>query len=347
MLKLQREKKGSIYEFRIPKSKMREYEVQFMKLFKDYLKNEHYDKELLHHIIVAVDSTDLKKWVTVITKMELDNKEKKKNESGWFGFLRNKTVEETKDDVISPEEIEEIYKTLTEQFVQNDEKEEVKDPSEVKNIQLGVLVKKGGLNLIHNEVNVNLYFHDIGFGLKHYGNGLMVIDAQTRDFGLKMDSDQHFEIIEKMDESEVFWEMTYSKNSPGNEIEHSLDLTINPIKVIYEGSFIKTLVTFFKNETDLQINEQAAEKWADFKEGAGSQLQESIKAGRKDIKVKIYSPILLIPLIKNDPNSKMWAINLGNFTLVSEKPKEEYEYYKFGISAVMMKFYTNYKLWEA
>jgi len=123
----------------------------------------------------------------------------------------------------------------------------------------------------------------LGLDSNKYGNGQMLIEAQTRDFGLKMDSDQHFEIIEKMDESEVFWEMTYLKNSPGNEIEHSLNLTINPIKIIYEGSFIKTLVNFFKNETDLQIKEQAAEKWADFKEGAGTQIQETIKSGRKDI----------------------------------------------------------------
>jgi len=42
----------------------------------------------------------------------------------------------------------------------------------------------------------------------------------------------------------------------------------------------------------------------------------------------------------------MWAVNLGNFTLISETPKKNYEYYKLGISAVMMKFYKNYKEWE-
>lgn len=31
---------------------------------------------------------------------------------------------------------------------------------------MGVLVKKGGLNLINNKVNIDLYFNDIGFGLK-------------------------------------------------------------------------------------------------------------------------------------------------------------------------------------
>jgi len=115
VLKLQREKKGSIYEFRIPKSKKRDYEVKFMKLFKQYLKNEDYDKELLDHIITSVDQLDLEKWVTVITKMQMDTEEKKKNEAGWFGFFKKKSVEENKDqDIISPEEIEEIYKTLNE-----------------------------------------------------------------------------------------------------------------------------------------------------------------------------------------------------------------------------------------
>lgn len=182
--------------------------------------------------------------------------------------------------------------------------------------------------------------------MKQYTDDKMAIEAQTRDFGLDMESDQHFEIIEKMDESETFWSMRYFKNPPGNEIEHSLELTVNPIKLIYEGSFIKAIVKFFRNESDLQIKEQAAEKWADFKEGAQYQLQESIKAGRKDIQVTIYSPILLMPLNFNDPNSKLWAVNLGDFLLESEPPKETYEHYKLTISSVNIKFYEKYELWE-
>lgn len=174
----------------------------------------------------------------------------------------------------------------------------------------------------------------------------MSLKAQTRDFGLEMTSDQQFEVIEKMDESEYFWTMSYLKNEPSHEIEHTLDLKINPIKVVYEGTFIKTIVKFFKNETDLNIKEQAQEKWVDFKEGAQTQIQESIKAGRKDINIFIHSPILLIPVTINDPNSKMWAVNLGDFSLFSEKPKDTYELYNFGVSSVMIKFYENYKVWE-
>ncbi|CAI2385812.1 unnamed protein product [Moneuplotes crassus] len=344
VIKQQREKRGSMYEFRIPKSKKREYEVNFINQFQLYLKNEDYDQDMLHHIIVAVDRVDLERWVTVITKMRIDDEEHQKNEAGWFGFFKQKN-EENKNDVLSSEEIDNMYQKLTDKFLENEDKEEIKDPSEIKNIELSVLVKKGGLNLIYNAVDIDLYFHHIGFNLKQYGNQQMVLDAQTRNFGLKMDSDQHFEIIEKMDESEVFWEMTYLKNPVGSEIEHSLNLTINPIKMIYEGSFIKTLVKFFKNETDLQIKEQATEKWADFKDGAGAQIQESIKAGGKEIKICIYSPILLIPLIKNDPNSEMWAINLGNFVLESETPQDQYECYTFRISSMMMKFYKNYETW--
>lgn len=174
----------------------------------------------------------------------------------------------------------------------------------------------------------------------------MCIEAQTRDFGLQMDEDQHFQVIEKMDESEVFWEMVYVKNNPTNEIEQSLKLTINPIKLIYEGSFIKSIVVFFKNEVDLNLKEQAAEKWTDFKEEAHIQIQESMKAGRKDINIVVYSPILLIPLQYNNPNSKLWAINLGNFVLSSENPEDSYEVYNFGISSMMIRFYDEYKVWE-
>lgn len=149
-----------------------------------------------------------------------------------------------------------------------------------------------------------------------------------------------------MDESEVFWEMTFLSFSPGNEIDSSLDLKINPIKVVYEGSFIKSIIRFFKNETDLQLKEQAAEKWSDFKEGAHQQIQETMKAGKKDVRIAISSPILLIPLQANNPNSKLWAINLGDFLLVSETPKDLYENYKFEVSTVMIKFYQEYAIWE-
>lgn len=348
VIKSQKEKKGSIVEFRMSKEKKREYEKKFIKLFKKYLLNEYYDEDELHHIIVAVDKSYLEKWVTVITKRRVDQETKKQEESSWMNYFKRKAVEEEKkdDDNISAEEIESVYKTLYEQFLKDDQKEEVKDPATVKTFHVELLVVKGGLNLIYDKVNMQLYFHDIGLKYKQYGDGRMIIDAQTRDFGLDMKSDQHFDIIEKMDESEVFWEMNYLKNPPGNEIEHSLNLVINPIKIIYEGSFIKTIVRFFKNESDLQIKEQAAEKWADFKEGAGTQIQESIKAGRKDIKICIFSPIFLIPLINNDPNSKMWAINLGNFSLASERPKDDYENYSFSITSMMIKFYKNYETWQ-
>lgn len=333
-----------------PRTNKREYEVGFMKQFQKYLLNEEYDADELHHIIVAVDQQDLEKWVTVITKKRIDQETKKKNDAGWFGFFRQKHVEEelkeNEDLNISPEEIEEVYKTLHDKFLKDDDIEEVKDASDIKNIEAELVVQKGGLNLIYKDVSMNLYFHDSSLKFNQFTDEKMSIGAQTRDFGLDMDSDQHFEVIEKMDESEVFWEMAYLKNEPGHEIEHSLNLTINPIKIVYEGAFIKSIVKFFRNESDLQIKEQAAEKWADFKEGAQTQLQESIKAGRKDINIIVYSPILLIPLQFNDPNSKVWAVNLGDFALASEKSKGTYELYNFGISSVMIKFYENYELWE-
>ena len=112
----------------------------------------------------------------------------------------------------------------------------------------------------------------------------MSVEAQTKGFGLRMNSDQVFEVIEKMDESEVFWDMKYVQYSPKSEIDYVLNLKVNPIKFVYEGTFVKFLVNFFTNDSDLQIQEQAAEKWVDFKEGAQQQIQESMKAGRNDIK---------------------------------------------------------------
>lgn len=163
IIKLQREKKGSIYEFSIPKDKKREYEVKFMKLFQKYLTNEDYDTDELHHIIVAVDQKDLEKWVTFITKMRLDQEKKKKDEAGWFGFFRQKRVEEELkdgDEHISSDEIEEVYRTLNEKLLKDDDYEEVKDASQIINIQAELNVQKGGLNLIYKKTKMMLYFKD-------------------------------------------------------------------------------------------------------------------------------------------------------------------------------------------
>ena len=334
----------------IPPDKKREYETKFIKLFKSYLLNEGYNKDELHHIIIAVSQEDLEKWVTVITKKRIDEETKKKeNEGGWFGFFKQKKVEEVKneDDVLSSEEIERVYKTLYDKFLKNDSLDDEKsiEFKNIKTMKIELIVQKGGLNLINKGTKMNLFFKDCSFRMNKFADEKLCIEARTNDFGLKMQADQHYEVIEKMDESEVFWEMKYLSFSPGNEIDSSLDLKINPIKVVYEGSFIKSIVSFFKNDSDLQLKEQAAEKWTDFKEGAHQQIQESMKAGKKDVKISISSPILLIPLQVNNPNSKLWAINLGDFLLESETPKDSYEYYKFEVSTVMIKFYQEYTIW--
>ena len=77
VIKQRREKRGIFNEFVIPPDKKREYETKFIKLFKNYLFNEQYNKDELYHIIIAVDQEDLQKWVTVITKKRIDEETKK------------------------------------------------------------------------------------------------------------------------------------------------------------------------------------------------------------------------------------------------------------------------------
>jgi hypothetical protein len=170
---------------------------------------------------------------------------------------------------------------LHEEFLKEDEDEESKNVSDVKTLQAELCVQQGGLSLVNKNVRMNLFFTDCGFSFSQYTDERMMVNARTKDFGLEMESDQHFEVIEKMDESEVFWEMQYIKGYSGGTGSESFSLTVNPIKFIYEGSFVKSIVNFFHNESDLQIREQAAEKWVDFKEGAQTQIQESMKSGQK------------------------------------------------------------------
>lgn len=146
----------------------KEFEQIFIREFKKYLLNEEYDKDELRYITAVVKQDDLQKWVTIITKKRVDEETKKKeNESGWFGFFKQKKVqEESKEEVesaISSEEIEEVYKTLYEKFIKNDSSEEEKDPSDIKTLQVELLVKKGGLSLQNKENKINLFFNDCGF----------------------------------------------------------------------------------------------------------------------------------------------------------------------------------------
>jgi hypothetical protein len=176
--------------------------------------------------------------------------------------------------------------------------------------------------------------------MTQYSDEKTKIKAKTTDFGLEMKSDMEFNLIEKMNETKYIWKMKYTKYEKGNELDHSLNLVINPIKVIYEGVFVKSIVDYFKTDTKLQIKEQAEEKWADFKQEAQLQLQETIKQhSKKDINIVIYSPILLLPVNKNDPNSELWCLNLGNFSMKSIDSEDYYERYALEINSVKVKFY--------
>lgn len=142
---------------------MRDYEVNFMKLFQKYLDNEFYSKSELNHIILAVDQSYLEKWVTVLTKKRIDDEAKKKeNESGWFGFFRKKQDEQKppSSDDISAEEIDQMYKELYDRFLADDNYEEAKGLTNVKNLNVELLVKEGGLNLADNKIKIKLYFDD-------------------------------------------------------------------------------------------------------------------------------------------------------------------------------------------
>ena len=162
VIRLQKEKKGFINAFKIPKTRMRDYEINFMKLFQKYLDNKPYSKEELHHIIIAVDQAHLEKWVTVITKQRIEIAKKKSSESSWFGGLFGKKKEEEKKDEvdISEEEIEQVYKQLYEKFLANNENEEVKGFKNVKSVSVKLVVKNGGVNLRDDTIYVNLFFEN-------------------------------------------------------------------------------------------------------------------------------------------------------------------------------------------
>lgn len=64
-------------------------------------------------------------------------------------------------------------------------------------MKIELLVKKGGLNLIIKETQMSLFFKDSSFRMNKFADEKLCIEARTNDFGLKMQADQHYEVIEK------------------------------------------------------------------------------------------------------------------------------------------------------
>lgn len=73
----------------------------------------------------------------------------------------------------------------------------------------------------------------------------MQVGAETHDFGIEMNVGNHISMVEKMDSSESFWNLTFEQFAPENEINFDLKLVVNPIKIIYDATFVEEITNFF------------------------------------------------------------------------------------------------------
>lgn len=71
-------------------------------------------------------------------------------------------------------------------------------------------------------------------------------------------------LIEK-EVNDTFWKMKYCKHEPEHELDFSFGLIVNPIRVLYDATFIEIISKFFKTKFSHQIKQQAAEKYAEFR----------------------------------------------------------------------------------
>lgn len=58
-----------------------------------------------------------------------------------------------------------------------------------------------------------------------------------------------------MEDCEVFWRAKFIKLSPDNDTDYKLNLVINPIKIIYEASFINEIINFFSTNYNTQLKQ--------------------------------------------------------------------------------------------
>lgn len=91
--------------------------------------------------------------------------------------------------------------------------------------------------------------------MNSYSDQSMKVEADTQEFGIEFHADQDISLVEKMDSSSEFWKATYFKHAPDSETDYSLTLTINPVKLLYEASFIDELTKFLSTEYNSTIKQ--------------------------------------------------------------------------------------------
>ena len=124
-----------------------------------------------------------------------------------------------------------------------------------KLVQGSFLLKSGGVALTDGDTKMNLFFTSVASTVNMYTDDNLILSAETKEFGVEMHAGHNYSLIQKMDSSEVFWNMRYEKFPIGSELEYKLDLTVNPIKLVYEASFIRELIKFFSTEFNSALRE--------------------------------------------------------------------------------------------
>ena len=76
----------------------------------------------------------------------------------------------------------------------------------------------------------------------------MKLDAETREFSVDMKQAEEIVLIEKMESCDTFWSMSYFKHKPDSNIDYDLNVNVNPLKIIYESTFITEIVKFFSTD---------------------------------------------------------------------------------------------------
>ena len=104
------------------------------------------------------------------------------------------------------------------------------------------LLKRGGMKLINEETELTLVFENTSCSMLSFTDSSMELTAESKEFRVDMSKESKISLIEKIDEAETFWKMEYFKHPPEAESEYNLNITVNPIKIIYEGAFINEIV---------------------------------------------------------------------------------------------------------
>ena len=275
--------------------------------------------------------------------LERQQEEKKKNDGGWLSYIfgGGKEIEEKKKSE-KDEDLENLYKVIAEN-VQPQKETEMEDnalpqarPDEYNWLVGEFTLGKGELKIQRETTKQNnsIFKEVIVFSLGRiqakFNKRFKGMDVEAKMGTVILETYSSFDkknrinniILERNKNAQDFIEdgnlatINMRFMPPNTDMHFEMDITAKSLRIYYLPLLMSRLIMFLGEQ---EVRSTTINALADIKDNTQDTIQAALEGKKSKISVSIESPILIVPIFKNnDPTSPVWRFRLGDITIKSK-----------------------------